>query len=61
MSNIDSYLLHIEPKTLDRLNEARELAYERFGRLDEFDRIVYAGLGRYITALKYQIKKGAAQ
>lgn len=52
----DSYVLHIEQKTLDRLNEVRELIIKNSHRYYDFDRIVYLSLGKQLTALKYQAK-----
>ena len=57
MSSFDSYVLHIEQPTLDKLNELRVLTYELNGRFVDFDRLVYLAVRGRITAVKYKIKK----
>lgn len=52
----DSYVLHIEQDTLDRLNEARDLTIEVRNRTLDFNMLVNKALGRYITAIKYEAK-----
>ena len=52
----DSYVLHIEQNTLDKLNEARDLTIEVRGRTLDFNTLVNKALGRYITAIKYESK-----
>lgn len=53
----DSYILHIEQDTLDRLNEARYLTIEVRNKTLDFNTLVNKALGRYITALKYEGSK----
>ena len=57
MSSFDSYVLHIEQPTLDKLNELRDLTYYLNGRYVDFDRLVYLAVRGRITAVKYKIKK----
>lgn len=57
MTKFDSYILHIEQDTLDRLNEARDLTLEVRNRTLDFNTLVNKALGRYITALKYEGSK----
>lgn len=57
MTKFDSYLLHIEQDTLDRLNEARNLTIDVRGRTLDFNTLVNKALGRYITAIKYEASK----
>lgn len=52
----DSYVLHIEQNTLDKLNEARNLTIDIRGRTLDFNTLVNKALGRYITAIKYEAK-----
>ena len=47
----DSYVLHIEQDTLDRL-----LNIEVRNRTLDFNTLVNKALGRYITAIKYEAK-----
>lgn len=56
MSKFDSYVLHIEQPTLDKLNELRDLTYELRGRHVDFDRLIYLAVRGRITAIKYKIK-----
>ncbi len=53
----DSYLVHIEPSTVSRLNEAHGLLIESQGKHLSFDTIIRKALGRYITAIKYDAKR----
>lgn len=53
----DSYVLHIEQNTLDKLNEARDLTIDVRGRTLDFNTLVNKALGRYITAIKYESKR----
>ena len=53
----DSYVLHIEQNTLDKLNEARDLTIDVRGRTLDFNTLVNKALGRYITAIKYEASK----
>lgn len=53
----DSYVLHIEQNTLDRLNEARDLTIDVRGKTLDFNTLVNKALGRYITAIKYEASK----
>ena len=46
----------LSKKTLDRLNEVRELIIKNSHRYYDFDKIVYLSLGKQLTALKYQAK-----
>ena len=59
MSNkvFDSYVLHIEQRTLDRLNEIRDLKIKLSGKAFDFDKLVYLSLGRYLTAIRYEDKR----
>lgn len=60
-SKFDSYVLHIEQDTLDRLNDLRDLIYDSKGKAVGFDLIIRKALGRYKTAIKYnESKKGRA-
>lgn len=52
----DSYVLHIEPGTLDKLSAVHDLIFQESGQLRSFDKIINSALGRYMTALKYQAK-----
>jgi len=52
----DSYVLHIEQDTLDKLNQARDLTIEVRGKTLDFNKLVNKALGRYITAIKYEAK-----
>lgn len=52
----DSYVLHIEQDTLDKLNQARDLTIDVRGRTLDFNTLVNKALGRYITAIKYEAK-----
>jgi len=52
----DSYVLHIEQNTLDKLNEARNITIDVRGRTLDFNTLVNKALGRYITAIKYEAK-----
>ena len=52
----DSYVLHIEQNTLDKLNEARDLTIDVRGRTLDFNTLINKALGRYITAIKYESK-----
>ena len=52
----DSYVLHIEQDTLDKLNQARDLTIDVRGRTLDFNTLVNKALGRYITAIKYESK-----
>jgi hypothetical protein len=56
MTKFDSYVLHIEQDTLDKLNQARDLTIEVRGRTLDFNKLVNMALGRYITAIKYEAK-----
>lgn len=56
-NKFDSYVLHIEQSTLDKLNGTRELLIENRGRAYDFDLIIRKALGRYLTALKYEAKQ----
>ena len=56
MTKFDSYVLHIEQNTLDKLNEARNLTIDIRGRTLDFNTLVNKALGRYITAIKYEAK-----
>ena len=56
MTKFDSYVLHIEQDTLDKLNQARDLTIEVRGRTLDFNKLVNKALGRYITAIKYEAK-----
>jgi len=53
----DSYTLHIEQSTLDGLNKARDLLYDRKGVAHSFDFIIRKAMGRYMTAIRYEGKK----
>lgn len=53
----DSYVLHIEQDTLDKLNQARDLTIEVRGKTLDFNKLVNKALGRYITAIKYEGSK----
>lgn len=53
----DSYVLHIEQDTLDKLNQARDLTIEVRGRTLDFNTLVNKALRRYITAIKYEASK----
>ena len=57
MTKFDSYVLHIEQDTLDKLNEARDLTIDVRGRTLDFNTLVNKALGRYITAIKYEASK----
>lgn len=57
MNNFDSYVLHIEQDTLDKLNKARDLTIITRGRTLDFNTLVNKALGRYITAIKYEASK----
>ena len=52
----DSYVLHIEQDTLNKLNQARDLTIEVRGKTLDFNKLVNKALGRYITAIKYEAK-----
>ena len=56
MTKFDSYVLHIEQDTLDKLNQARDLTIDVRGRTLDFNTLVNKALGRYITAIKYEAK-----
>jgi hypothetical protein len=53
----DSYVLHIEQDTLDKLNKARDLTILTRGKTLDFNTLVNKALGRYITAIKYESSK----
>lgn len=53
----DSYVLHIEQDTLNKLNQARDLTIEVRNRTLDFNTLVNKALGRYITAIKYEGSK----
>ena len=53
----DSYVLHIEQDTLDKLNQARDLTIDVRNRTLDFNTLVNKALGRYITAIKYESKR----
>lgn len=53
----DSYVLHIEQDTLDKLNQARDLTIDVRNKTLDFNTLVNKSLGRYITALKYEGSK----
>lgn len=53
----DSYVLHIEQDTLDKLNQARDLTIDVRNKTLDFNTLVNKALGRYITALKYEGSK----
>ncbi len=53
----DSYVLHIEQDTLDKLNQARDLTIDVRNRTLDFNTLVNKALGRYITAIKYEASK----
>ncbi len=57
MTKFDSYVLHIEQDTLDKLNQARDLTSDVRNRTLDFNTLVNKALGRYITALKYEGSK----
>lgn len=57
MTKFDSYVLHIEQDTLDKLNQARDLTIDVRNRTLDFNTLVNKALGRYITALKYEGSK----
>lgn len=54
----DSYVLHIEQDTLDKLNQARDLTIIVRGKTLDFNTLVNKAMRRYITAIKYEGSKG---
>ena len=59
-SKFDSSVVHIEQKTLDRLNEVHAALLEHRGGYKSFDRIIYFALGKYLTAINYEAKRKSA-
>lgn len=57
MSKFDSYTLHIEQKTLDKLNEVYGLLIKNTGKSRDFNYIIVKAMGYYATQIKYQNKR----
>lgn len=56
MKKFDSYNIHIEQSTLDKLNEAHQLLVDLKGEHRSFDYIISKSIGYYLTQNKYRNK-----
>lgn len=53
----DSFTIHLEPTTEQRLQRVHQLAIERFGKNISFDQLIRSALGAYESVCKIEIRK----